>query len=962
MSVPITTAQDLKDVLDAIYNNNSQYDTYQNLALYYNDISRTATIFAVDDEDAEVPTKNVVAVFNPENVVTLDNSFFVTIMKSAIVNISTEETSVYDFALGAYVSVDTLLKNICVALGVSLTDAFSEANAGLYEDMSNIIRNEYGQALENNAPYIMKKFVDLDTQNEYYKSLVPLMCIVKIAIYLNNLGIFNTGEVNIQTEISMTGTYLTTVRYNSSNTPTSMQAAYDDNNIEYPSYADLGIQFRDKNDFISFIRNYYTTTIYIRTAPMITNGLDAFQKFLDQYDAEIDWNQFIYCYWVQTTSSATNTETFLLRTIPADKIAQITSRETIGGTIKYGFGGNNGQYTSSMLRIVKEDNTEYTTYTLTVSHNNSTQEDTITHNKSVNVFTNKGFFTYTNTNYTINNIKPTKYVKPYHQSVSGTEWHTLGTNNSPQAKIVDYFNELSVQTEYKDLELCYDTKYVMPYLDKVILEQQGFELHVNDLLYVADYNNLTHYIILRNANSVGFTFNSGQPTLIWRDLRQTRGLIAFPITDYRIWQSSEGGHWDEYPQEMVLAQTDFYHSASGNYSYQKIEFSENITIDIYKLGYDSSTHAFTVTTDQLTDQPYFNFYLYFNNSSFTFKGNNIFKVIDIENGGSEIEGLSLIEGATYPKNVIDLTTFNTKYPNWWKTQTNNPQIVNGVLSSNVTSTQWGAVAISNTTPSTQQGASDGEIDFTDTELIDDISNDIEDAIDNDDTVEDEERLDHDVVPDDAVENTGTEPTYPSVADLPNPLVMGCLKQYVLDTYNLALLGTQMVDSSIWGAASNLLQNPLEAIISLQSGYLYNPAGAQSEAVSLNGHTYNQPAVSGLKLVTPFTDTIELGTLAVDFINENYLDIADTYMEVFLPWIGFVEVDITKFIGRYIRLTCRVDSMTGCITYNIHAVDSPTSATEDGQCLYEFTGMSYYNIPLKTDNFMRFYESLSGGKK
>ena len=74
MASGITTAQQLIDVLDAIYNNVTQYDHYisadgtmqGSLRLYYNEISRTATIFKRVDEDTEY----VVCTFNPESVFT----------------------------------------------------------------------------------------------------------------------------------------------------------------------------------------------------------------------------------------------------------------------------------------------------------------------------------------------------------------------------------------------------------------------------------------------------------------------------------------------------------------------------------------------------------------------------------------------------------------------------------------------------------------------------------------------------------------------------------------------------------------------------------------------------------------------------------------------------------------------------------------------------------------------------
>ena len=63
----IETAQDLMNVLDAIYDNLSTYDTYSSLKLYYNEIQRTSTIFKVKKDN----TESVVAVLSLEGISTI---------------------------------------------------------------------------------------------------------------------------------------------------------------------------------------------------------------------------------------------------------------------------------------------------------------------------------------------------------------------------------------------------------------------------------------------------------------------------------------------------------------------------------------------------------------------------------------------------------------------------------------------------------------------------------------------------------------------------------------------------------------------------------------------------------------------------------------------------------------------------------------------------------------------------
>ena len=913
MANPIANAQDLKDVLDAIYNNNAQYDTYQNLTLYYNDITRTATIFTVDEEDEE-NTKNVIAVFNPENVVTQDNAFFVTLMKSATVNVSTEETSVYDFALGGYVNVDTLLKNICVALGVSLSNTFADANPSLYNDMINIIRNEYGKALENNAPYIMKKFVNLDTQEESYKSLVPLMCIVKIAVYLSNLGIFSS-DVNLQTTMPSKDSF---PFFNMGNTSTNLAAFCDANNLEYPTFADLGMEVRNKQDFINFIRMYYTENVYDRDAPFISNGLNAFDKWLEQYEAEVDWSQFIYVYWTQTTSTATNTETFYARQIPIDKVLQQTAIENINGDDTSCF-GNNGYYFTSMSRLFKEDNITSTFFTLTVSHNNTTQEDTITHNKGVNSY-NKGSV-YVNINQrTVNNLKPKTFFKPYSTTQGSTnDWYQI--NSSLWVQYIDVFPRLSQNTEYKNLKLL-NGNDILGYSFKKFLEKENINITFDDddIIYIVNRSSTLSIVIFKHANTIGITSSTF--------LTSYNAYNKVPVKQYYKYINNQ---WVYIPQDNILSVFEYSNSWSGSTT---LTFTQPITIDIHRFTWQNYWTLTDYTNDTLTEQNNFNFNTYFGGSSTLF-ANNLGEIVEV-GGSSTIEGLSLIDGATYPKNVIDLNSFNQTYPNWWKTQSNNPQIIDGVLAPTVTSTQWGAVAISNTTPQTQEDADSGDIDFTDTELIDDIVDDVDNAAE-----------DQDVPPSDpnenGIEDEGESPDDTLERVRPQLLQGGFIKQYALNGTQMQTFADAMNNPDIIQTLQRLVSNPIDAIISLQVGYIYNDtASIANEVLQINGLTWasltNSP--TGTRLNNNIIEGLDFGMIQVPLEYHTYQDYTTTTLQLYLPFVGFVHLDVNEFMGHQLDLVGSIDTLTGSILYVV-------SSYKDGQRreLYQFQGNCQQQVPL-----------------
>ena len=925
MANQITTAQDLQDVLDAIYNNREQFDTYQNLTLYYNDITRTATIFAVNEEDAEVPTQDVIAVFNPENVVTTNNAFFVTLMKSATVNVSTEETSVYDFALGGYVNVDTLLKNICVALGVSLSGTFADANPTLYSDMVNIIRNEYGQSLENNAPYIMKKFVNVSTQDATYKSLVPLMCIVRIAIYLNSIGIFVSGDYKVLGNVTPYSTCLLNgYLYNDS---------YNEMQIDFPTWADFDVSVMDKETFIDTFKKFFTQPrmVVSNENALITNGLNAFDIFLAQYENEIDWNNYIYGRWTQTTSSATNTETVALFVYNLNDVFLNFSDNA---------GIANFQTANYGKRSIKNNNTVYTRYMLTVSHNNSTQEDTITHNKDVYTI-NKGFSDIGD-NVNVHNLKGDRRVKPYVSPFSG-DWFTVGS--SRKFKPIDNYPQLSRNTAYNNLKYLTDEKDFIPYNLRKILEKENVELNIGENDYVLLLNRSygsygrKHVIIKIKDTNKGITFGNNIAIANPTGAMFSINCNFMPVPDIQLLES---GVWNEYNASELTWYQDVttFRSNQSSIMSQKFTIAENTDVEVYTIDINRVNNAYTYTYSyDLINTNEFKIYEYLTDGTYTVLSNNLGEMVEIGESSS-IEGATLIEGATYPNNVIDLNSFNTTYPDWFKTQSNNPQIVNGVLAPTVTSTQWGAISISRTAPTTQEDADGGDIDFTNPEEVQDIIDDTEKATEDEDTPTGDAQPDND----DSVtgENEGATPLPPSATDIVP--IMGA-RVFALTAADMQTFLSNCMEGSAWTAIAGL--DPLKYIISVQGTQSVNYADITSEPKAYKlGDTevyFAGKALSGTQLFAEYN----FGQAYISPEYMNYNDVTSTTLSVYLPCVGYVDLDITDFLDRMMVLHATVDLTNGNIMYYI-GVNELGGDISTLQYIYQFNGNCHRNIPVSSE--------------
>jgi len=967
MANQIENAQDLRAVLDAIYNNRDNFDTYQNLSLYYNDITRTATIMTVDVEDEE-NTKNIIAVFNPENVVTQDNAFFVTLMKSATVNIATEETSVYDFALGGYVNIDTLLKNICVSLGVSLSANFSEVNPGLYSDMINIIRNEYGQSLENNAPYIMKKFVNATTEEENYKSLVPLMCIVKIAIYLNNLGIFNTSDFEMITPSPLSREWLFNAIHTTSS---SMKSMYDvlitKTGIEYPS---TPLELQSKTQFKENIKKwvYEDNNIdmlgnrYITPQPLVSdpNNLNAVDKIFDLYETDIDWDNDIVKMAFYRTSDNQHEIRFLV--LPKDKVVNTTyNNNRTSGSDSFDIGGvGQARTTVYGIRTAKEDNTPYLYFNVVVKYNTTTQQIEVTNSKTVNAVNKDSYNTSFGSGWIImDNMKPDGYIKPY--TYSDRPYYNASYKS--EFYYIDRYEGLSMSTEYdtQNIKLLNNKRLFIDYTTDEVLKKNNYELNIGEHDMVAMfrlqkdvYTNTTYRLIKIVVFRDVETFTLSGVVASSRMANPFQHSCQHGFTRYMSNKQYVSTTDTEHMMALALPVIDTDYRAVGLDIRQttnpnaSITFGSAKTIDIYTVDYtDIQNDNLVVDYQTLSDDEFIFKDLVPSDIQTTWSlvclSNNLGEWVDY---GTDIgiEGINLLEGATYPKNVFDLNSFNTIYPDWWKTQSNNPQIIDGVLSPNVTSTQWGAVAISNTTPQTQEDADSGEINFNDTDIIDDIITDIDNAVNDEDMPPSDPN-------EDGLEDEGESPDDTLERVKPQLLQGGFIKQYAMDGTQMHTFAEAMTNPDIIQTLQRLVSNPIDAIISLQVGYIYNNNGTTpDDPLQINGLTWasltNVP--KGTRLNNNIVEDIEFGMVEVPMKYNTYQDYTTSNLQLYLPFVGFVHLDINEFVGSYLDVKANIDTLTGTILYTVSSYKDSKRRE-----LYQFQGNCQQQVPLNQKDNTQF---------
>lgn len=152
---------------------------------------------------------------------------------------------------------------------------------------------------------------------------------------------------------------------------------------------------------------------------------------------------------------------------------------------------------------------------------------------------------------------------------------------------------------------------------------------------------------------------------------------------------------------------------------------------------------------------------------------------------------------------------------------------------------------------------------------------------------------------------------------------------------LQQLGQFLWSSSIFDKFSLINNNPIENIVSCKAIPL-EQSGVNQQIVLGNVDT----GVNGEKISTNFGKTT-IGSVTISEYYKNFLDYSPyTNVIIYLPYIGFRELDTSMIMGK----TLKVEYTTDCITGGCLA-----QISVGGVRLYEFTGNMGIDIPITASN-------------
>lgn len=169
------------------------------------------------------------------------------------------------------------------------------------------------------------------------------------------------------------------------------------------------------------------------------------------------------------------------------------------------------------------------------------------------------------------------------------------------------------------------------------------------------------------------------------------------------------------------------------------------------------------------------------------------------------------------------------------------------------------------------------------------------------------------------------------------------------------LGGQMWQQNVIEILKQTFVNPTDGIISWHQIFLPPTISQTTQHIKLGDY---DTGISAYKVTNTVIHKL-FGTIQIPKYFNDYRDYTETTVSLFLPFIGFVEIDARDVIGGWLTCTYRIDVITGtCI-----ATLSPTKGGPNGnvsECSYQFTGNCAVQLPITQADRSRLLSGILSG--
>lgn len=193
---------------------------------------------------------------------------------------------------------------------------------------------------------------------------------------------------------------------------------------------------------------------------------------------------------------------------------------------------------------------------------------------------------------------------------------------------------------------------------------------------------------------------------------------------------------------------------------------------------------------------------------------------------------------------------------------------------------------------------------------------------------------------------------------------GFINAYDITSANLLNVGKCLYSSTMLTMIANLFVNPLDAIISLNV-FPYTPHIGSAESVRLLNHQCTTldlgVEASGFPLTKQFR-TVDFGSIHIPENWGNFLDYSDTTIELYLPFVGSIELDTSEAMNANINVQYTIDYFTGMCVANVQCTKTvvlPSALNVPATSQHSYQGNCAIQIPLSAVDYGSMVGSLVG---
>ena len=210
-------------------------------------------------------------------------------------------------------------------------------------------------------------------------------------------------------------------------------------------------------------------------------------------------------------------------------------------------------------------------------------------------------------------------------------------------------------------------------------------------------------------------------------------------------------------------------------------------------------------------------------------------------------------------------------------------------------------------------------------------------------------------------DTGSDPVPPppppsgGSEEYPIPTIQtGFISLYNPNVTQLRSLASFMWSTEFIDIILKLLQNPYDAIITLKCFMCSVVTGGSRNIILGNVDT----GVSA-NIVTQQYHQIDCGSINITRFYGNFLDYSPyTSIRIFLPFIGYRDLDVDEVMNSKLSLSYNVDFLSGACTALV-SISKQIGSTNLNSVLYQFEGMIATDIPLTSSNATQVFTAING---